>query len=84
MLPPPSAPNAMGTIPAETALPLPLLLPPVRCDVLYGLRALPVHGLWPLVPIPISCMFVIPTIIAPAARSLATGSASLTAMRVMN
>lgn len=47
-----SSPRAKGQMPAATSAALPLLLPPVWCPVLCGLRAVPVTGLSPVVPRP--------------------------------
>ena len=50
--------------------------PPVWQPSSYGLRVVPQCGLRPVTLMPISCMFALPTISAPAARSRATAVAS--------
>src|SRR5688572_3956230 len=77
--PPPSPPSAAGTRPAATAAADPPLDPPVERLGSHGLRATPkvldsVNG-----HCPNSGIEVLPTMTAPAARSLRTASASATA-----
>jgi hypothetical protein len=76
MDPPPSAPMAMGATPAATAAALALDEPPVMRPRSQGLRAAPQWGLSPMGLMPISFMFALPTITAPAARRRALMDAS--------
>src|SRR4051812_39204919 len=70
--PPPSLPWASDTIPDATAAPLPPDEPPGVRDVSYGLRVGPKRSGSVTGGMPISGVFVLPTTIAPAARSLRT------------
>src|SRR5687768_6465178 len=66
--PPASAERAMGQRPAATAAADPLEEPPVMREGSWGLRGEPWWGLMPVTPRPASCMLVLPTRRAPAAR----------------
>ena len=77
--PPVSVPSAIGTIPAATAAPDPPLEPPVIRVMSHGFAVGP-HAETRLVPpAASSCMFVLPTTIAPAAFSRRTTAASVVA-----
>ena len=76
-LPPPSEVVAIGTNPAASAAADPPLEPPGEQSVFHGLRVAPktrlaVNGAWPNAGV-----LVRPRTIAPAARSRATASSSL-------
>ena len=64
--PPPSVAWAIGTIPDATAAAAPPEDPPVVRDVSHGLRAAPYRRGSVVGTIPISGMFVMPTITKPA------------------
>ena len=77
LLPPPSEVVAIGTNPAASAAADPPLEPPGEQSVFHGLRVAPntrlaVNGAWPKAGV-----LVRPRTIAPAARSRATASSSL-------
>src|SRR4051794_7535110 len=70
--PPPSLPCASDTMPEATAAPLPPEEPPGVWPVSYGLRHGPKRAGSVTGGMPSSGVFVLPTTIAPAARSLRT------------
>ena len=72
----PSEPSAIGASPAATAAPLPPLLPPGVRLVSHGLRVAPNSRVSVNDQSIISGTAVLPTMTAPAARSLRTTSAS--------
>src|SRR5918911_4152341 len=72
--PPPSVPSASGTSPPATAAALPPEEPPVLRDVSKGLRLGPKSGLSQVPRKPITGLFVLPTMIAPA-RSIRSAHA---------
>src|SRR6187200_797226 len=74
--PPASLPSASGSIRAATAVAAPPLLPPHVFVVSYGLRVAPKTVLNVCDPAPNSGVFVLPTVIAPAARIRVTSRAS--------
>src|SRR6188474_908862 len=74
--PPKSVPSANGTIPHASDTEAPPLLPPQVFVRSYGLRVAPNTSLNVCEPAPSSGVFVFPTVIAPAARSRVTSSAS--------
>ena len=74
--PPRSLPSANGTIPEASATAAPPLLPPQVFDISYGFRVAPNTSLMVCEPAPNSGVFVFPMVIAPAARSRSTISAS--------
>src|ERR1700754_646078 len=82
-LPAPSEPMAAATNPAATAAALPPDDPPGVCPLDHGLRVYPNPG--PLVNghCPNSQVLVLPTMTAPAARSLRTTSESSEASRTV-
>src|ERR671916_2434321 len=65
--PPPSVPSATGTRPAATAAALPPEEPPVFRERSKGLRLGPKSGLSHVPRKPMTGLFVLPTMIAPAA-----------------
>jgi hypothetical protein len=71
-----SAPSATGTTPAATATALPPLLPPAMSRGSWGLRTAPYARLFEVMPADSSCMPVLPTTTAPAARRTRTTVAS--------
>jgi hypothetical protein len=78
MLPPTSEPSASGSIPDASAAPAPPLLPPAERSSAHGLRVVPNTSLNVCEPAPNSGVFVLPTTIAPAARSRRTTRLSAT------
>ena len=60
-----------GLRPAATTAPEALELPPVMCLRFHGLRAAPCQGLSPMGLMPISFMFALPKMMAPALLSRA-------------
>ena len=74
--PPVSLPSAIGTMPVVSAAAAPPLLPPTVFTRLYGLCVAPNTGLKVFDPAPNSGVFVLPSVIAPAARMRVTISAS--------
>ena len=76
-----SVPSATSTSPAATAAPLPPLEPPVIRVGSHGFSAGPKCGLLVIAPNANSWVFSFPTIVAPAARSRATHSASRSGTR---
>ena len=74
--PPRSLPSAIGTIPVASATAAPPLLPPQVFVMSYGLRVAPNRALNVCDPAPNSGTLVLPMVIAPAARSRSTISAS--------
>ena len=76
-----SVPSATSTRPAATAAPLPPLDPPVVCAGFHGFSAGPKCGLFVSAPYANSCVFSLPTIAPPAARSRATQVASRSGTR---
>ena len=83
MEPPPSAPMLRGHRPAATTAPEPLELPPVMWPRFHGLRAAPWCGFNPMGLMPISFMFALPRMTAPAAlrRAATVESAAATWLR---
>lgn len=78
--PPVSVPSAEGTTPSATLTALPPLDPPEERSGRTGLRTSP-NVLFVLVmPSASSCMFVLPTTTAPAARRRLTAPASVCAV----
>src|SRR3954469_1458720 len=75
--PPPSDPVASGTIPAAMAAALPPDEPPGVRLVSHGFRVVPKAGLSVWGFHPISGVLVLPTTMAPAARSRATSTESV-------
>ena len=75
-LPPVSLPSAIGIIPAASATAAPPLLPPQLFPVSYGFRVGPKIVLNVCEPAPNSGVFVLPNVIAPAARMRRTIGAS--------
>ena len=71
-----SVPSEASTRPAATAAPLPPLEPPQMCSGFHGLSAGPKCGLVVEAPNANSWVLSFPAIVAPAARSRATHSAS--------
>ncbi len=71
-----SVPSAIGTIPEASATAAPPLLPPQVRETSYGFRVTPKTSLNVWEPAPNSGVFVLPIVIAPAARSRCTMSAS--------
>src|SRR5690349_15208827 len=78
--PPVSLPSAIGTIPVVSDAAAPPLLPPTVFTRLYGLCVAPKTGLNVFEPAPNSGVFVLPSVIAPAARIRVTISASFVGM----
>ena len=74
--PPVSLPSAIGTIPQASATAAPPLLPPQVLVTSYGLRVAPNTLLNVCDPAPNSGVFVLPHVIAPAARMRVTIDAS--------
>src|SRR5262245_58193211 len=74
--PPVSLPSAIGNIRAATAVAAPPLLPPHVFVTSYGFRVAPNTVLKVCDPAPNSGVFVLPSVIAPAACILVTMSAS--------
>jgi hypothetical protein len=74
--PPVSLPSARGSMRAATATAAPPLLPPQVFVTSKGLRVGPNTSLKVCEPAPNSGVFVLPTVIAPAARIRVTSSAS--------
>src|SRR5688572_2193960 len=74
--PPTSEPSASGTMPHASATAEPPLLPPHVFVRSYGFRVAPKTVLNVCDPAPSSGVFVLPTVIAPAARIRVTISAS--------
>src|SRR5262249_1515011 len=74
--PPMSVPSAIGSIRHASATAAPPLLPPQVFVRSYGFSVGPNTGLNVCEPAPNSVVFVLPTTIAPAARSFATIAAS--------
>src|SRR5688500_12703153 len=74
--PPKSVPSATGTIPHASATAAPPLLPPQVFVRSYGFRVAPNTSLNVCDPAPSSGVFVLPTVMAPAARMRVTISAS--------
>src|SRR5262249_17462913 len=74
--PPVSLPSAIGSIRAATATAAPPLLPPHVFVRSYGFRVAPNTALNVCEPAPNSGVFVLPTVIAPAALIFVTMTAS--------
>jgi len=74
--PPVSLPSAIGTMPHASATAAPPLEPPHVFVGSYGLSVRPKTSLNVCEPAPNSGVFVLPRVIAPAARSRSTRSAS--------
>ena len=74
--PPVSLPSAIGSMRQARAVAAPPLLPPHVFVRSYGFRVAPNTALNVWDPAPNSGVFVLPTVIAPAARILVTMSAS--------
>src|SRR5262245_21888617 len=74
--PPVSLPSAMGTMPHASETAAPPLLPPHVLFRSYGFRVAPKTVLNVCEPAPNSGVFVLPRVIAPAARMRDTMSAS--------
>ena len=74
--PPVSLPSAIGTMPHASATAAPPLEPPHVFVGSYGLSVRPKTSLNVCEPAPNSGVFVLPKVIAPAARSRSTRSAS--------
>jgi hypothetical protein len=74
--PPVSLPSAIGSIRIATDVAAPPLLPPQVFDRSYGLCVAPKTVLKVCEPAPNSGVFVLPTVIAPAARMRVTIRAS--------
>ena len=74
--PPVSLPSAIGNMPHASATAAPPLLPPQVLVVSYGLSVAPKTRLKVCEPAPNSGVLVLPMVIAPAARSRSTMSAS--------
>src|SRR5262245_6064210 len=74
--PPMSLPSAIGTMPHDNDTAAPPLLPPQVFVRSYGLRVAPNTALNVCEPAPYSGVFVLPTVIAPAARLRLTIAAS--------
>ncbi len=82
-----SVPSATSASPAATAAPDPPLEPPAvrSCpSALHGLTVRPKCGFSVVMPHANSCVFVLPVISAPAARSAATAGASRSGSRRKN
>src|SRR5690606_27420980 len=77
--PPVSVPRAIGTIPAATAAADPPDDPPGESEWSHGLRTGPNHGFSDEKPKANSCRPVRPTTTAPAASSLASAGAVVSA-----
>jgi hypothetical protein len=75
--PPISLPSAIGTMPHASATAAPPLEPPQVLVTSYGLRVAPNTLLNVCDPAPSSGVFVLPQVIAPAARMRVTINASL-------
>ena len=82
--PPRSLPSAIGTIPVASAAAAPPLLPPHVFVMSYGLRVAPNSALKVCDPAPNSGTFVLPIVMAPAARSRSTISASASGTKRSN
>ncbi len=74
--PPMSVPSASGTMPVASAAAAPPLLPPADLDRSYGFLVAPNTSLTVWEPVPNSGVFVLPIVIAPAARSRWTTTSS--------
>ncbi len=74
--PPVSVPSASGASPAASAAAEPPLEPPATRSGSRGLRTVPSASLIELKPQANSCVAVLPSTIAPAARTRRTASAS--------
>src|SRR5262245_48368122 len=74
--PPPSDPTAIGASPAATAADAPPLDPPGVRSRRHGFRVAPKRRLWVAPSQPNVGVLVLPTMMAPAARSRATIGAS--------
>jgi hypothetical protein len=79
--PPVSLPSAIGTIPLASATAAPPLLPPHVLETSYGFRVAPKTGLKVCDPDPNSGVFVLPSVMAPAARMRVTIGASRSGTR---
>ena len=77
---PRSLPSAIGSMPLDSATAAPPLLPPQLREGSQGLRVVPNTGLKVCEPAPNSGTLLLPTMIAPAARSRSTRSASVSGM----
>ena len=74
--PPVSLPMASGTMPVASATAEPPLDPPEMRSGAQGLRLVPIASLTEVIPHANSCVWVLPTKIAPAPRARRTASAS--------
>ena len=82
--PPRSLPSAIGSIPEASAAAAPPLLPPHVFVRSYGLRVAPNTALNVCDPAPSSGVLVLPMVMAPAARSRSTMSASASGTKCSN